>query len=63
MLSIGGFIMSLRLWAVPFTFVLYILYQRVGKGRPFASLKNDIGVSAFFIAIYLGLYLLLFRTD
>jgi|GEM_PF-2086239 len=63
MLAITGYIVSLRLWAIPLAFVLYILYQRFIRKKPFSSLTNDIGVSVFFIIVYIALYMFLIKAD
>ena len=61
MSGLGGFIVSMRWWLVPAMLLSYILYHAFIKKKRLDSLKNDIGVFIFVIAVYFGLYRVLFR--
>gem|GEM_PF-781425 len=48
----------LRWGVVPLCFIGYILYQILYKRKTLASLKTDLLYVAFFVVVFLGLYLL-----
>jgi len=51
----------LRVAAVPFLLLTYIIYQVLIKKKKLAEIQTDILYAAFFCAVYFGLYYLLMR--
>ena len=55
-MALPSFIILLRMFGIPFLFVGYVLYQVVVRKKRWPAIKNDVFVSLFFIAVYIGLY-------
>ena len=46
----------LRIFLVPFLFIVYILFQLFIKKKKWAAVSNDVFLTIFCTGIYLGLY-------